>query len=248
MPEHRSDAGECEPCAQPIEIRNWISCFPAAAPNEGAELPKVQLYSLGGQSVSTWGRNASLPVLPAVLPGFFHKGLPLLLRLPQLLPAYCCTEREAMWNQVSLQNNLKRKCKTLRLTQKSIARNHHRRKTLTQALEQACLKLPAIPSQQKQCFHLYFASNSAHFLGLWHIWDECAVCTYLLCFCYHHLAVILVIILLTYGMSKNHTITKHHQAGCKHCASSEQFWQLRNNYSVNMNCTLSKAGRQILRR
>lgn len=108
------------------------------------ELPKVHLYSLGGQSVSTWGRNA-FPVLPAVLMGFFHRGLPLLLNLPQLPPTYCCMERETTWIKIILQSNLKRKSRTLSLMQKSTTRDHHRRETVTQALEQACSKWPAIP-------------------------------------------------------------------------------------------------------
>lgn len=58
------------------------------------ELPKVQLYSLGGQSASSWGRNASLPTLLMVLVGFSHKGLSHLLNLPQILSTYCCMERE----------------------------------------------------------------------------------------------------------------------------------------------------------
>lgn len=31
----RSDAEECEPCAQPIEMRNWISRLSSCSPNQG---------------------------------------------------------------------------------------------------------------------------------------------------------------------------------------------------------------------
>lgn len=142
------------------------------------QLPKVQLYSLGRQSVSTWGRNALLPVPLAVLAGFFTRvclSCWTYLSYHQLTAAW----RETTWNKTSLKNNLKEKSNILRWIQKSIARDHHKRETLTQAREQGCFKLP-IPSQQKQCFHLYPASKWPHFWGLQCIWDGCAVCTYLL--------------------------------------------------------------------
>lgn len=220
----------------PLKQETASHVSPAAASNWGAS-KSSSVFSRGTEC-------AEMLCCLWLLVGFFHQGLPLLLNLPQLPQTYCCMERETTWNKVSLRSNFKRKGKVLRLMQKSIAREHHRRETLTQALEQAFFKWPVIPSQQKQCFHLHLASKLTTFLGtVIHLWWMCSLYLPSLFLlpspaCYS----------VYYPPHLRHEqITKHHQAVCKHCASSEQFWQLRNNYSVNMNCTLSKAGRQISR-
>lgn len=69
----------------------------------------------------------------------------------------------------------------------------------------------------------------------------------LLCSCYHQLAAALVISSSPWARARAYTITERDQAVCKPCTRLEQFRQLRCNYRVNINCSLSEAGREISR-
>lgn len=90
---------------------------------------------------------------------------------------------------------------------------------------------------------IYLLPVINYILGDCNIWDWWAVFTFFIYFSYHHLAVILVIA----SPPKAWTRTIQSLNVCKHCTSSEQFWQLRYNYKVNMNYTPLKAEREISR-